>query len=117
MADKKQLGELNKKKYAKPPSWKEIDAFIKELGMNPSHFEKFYGIPFNTITQIKAGTKRLGSAYWHIIYERIKPAYGVGFIEDYTTNVPKKRINHCLTDFLTHDSSKDGHSRLGRLKE
>ena len=80
-------------------------------------FEKFYGIPFNTITQIKAGTKRLGSAYWHIIYERIKPAYGVGFIGDYSPNEGKKRINHYVTDFVTNKSDKDGHSRLGRLKE
>ena len=113
----KALGDLNRRKYAKPPSWEQIDAFISDLGMSFNHFEKFYGIPYNTITQIKSGQRELSSPYWHYIYERIKPAYGVGFIEDYTTNVPKKRIKHCLTDFLTHDLSKDGHSRLGRLKE
>lgn len=116
MQRNKELGDLNRRKYAKPPSWEQIDAFIKELGMNMYHFEKFYGIPFNNLVQVKSGKRNLGAAYWHIIYERIKPAYGVGFIEDYTTNKPKKRIKHYITNNLTTESDGDAHSRIGGIK-
>ena len=117
MPKKTLIGDINKRKYAKPPTWEQIESFIEELSINRYAFERFYGIPYHTLTQVKAGTKQLGSAYWHIIYERIKPAYGVGFIGDYSPNVAKKRINHYVTDFVTNKSDKDGHSRLGRLKE
>lgn len=116
MVDRKTLGDINRRKYAKAPSWEQIDAFIKEMGMNMYHFEKFYGIPFNQLTQVKSGAKKLGSAYWHIIYERIKPAYGVGFIEDYATNKPKKRINTFLPEVLPIHSDEDTHNRLKTVK-
>lgn len=116
MVDRKTLGDINRRKYAKAPSWEQIDAFIKELGMTPNHFERFYGIPYNTLTQVKSGKKNLGSPHWHIIYERIKPAYGVGFIEDYATNMPKKRIKTPLTNPLTTESDGDAHSRLKSVK-
>lgn len=110
------LGDLNRRKYAKAPSWEQIDAFISELGMSFNHFEKFYGIPYNTITQIKSGQRELSSPYWHYIYERIKPAYGVGFIEDYTTNRPKNRIKVLLTNKLTEHSDGEAQSRIGGIK-
>ncbi len=77
----------NKSKYGAPPTWEQIYAFIKETGMSMYHFERFYGIPYNTLTQVKSGKRNLFSAYWHIIYEKIKPAYGVGFIGDFTTEI------------------------------
>ena len=112
----KALGDLNRRKYAKPPSWEQIDAFISDLGMSFNHFEKFYGIPYNTVTQIKSGQRELSSPYWHYIYERIKPAYGVGFIEDYTTNRPKNRIKAPLTNALIEDSDGEAQNRIGNIK-
>jgi hypothetical protein len=116
MVNRKLLGDINRRKYAKAPSWEEIHAFIKEMGMNMYHFEKFYGIPFNTMAQVKSGQKKLGSPHWHIIYERIKPAYGAGFIEDYSTNTSKNRINHSITENIPVMSDGDAHSRLGKVK-
>lgn len=116
MINKRALGEQNKTKYAQPPSWEQIDSFIKELGMTMYHFEKFYGITYNHLTQVKSGVKRLGSAYWHIIYERIKPTYGAGFLEDYSTNEPKKRTNSVLPSKLPLQKDIDDHNRLHRVK-
>jgi hypothetical protein len=107
---------INESKYAQAPSWGQIEELINEMGMEMYHFERFYGIPFNTLTQVKAGKRNLGSCYWHYIYEKIKPAYGAGFLDDSTKKQSKNRINTSLTANLTVYSDGDAHSRLGRVK-
>lgn len=116
MAKNLSIDLINKSKYAQPPSWEQIDTFLKEMNMGMYHFEKFYGIPYNTLTQIKSGAKRLPPAYWHFIYEKIKPAYGMGFVVDYSINKPKNRINSNLTNHLPQESDGDAHNRLKTVK-
>lgn len=108
------VAEINRKKYLVAPTWEQIESFISELGVKMYHFEKFYHISFNTLTQVKAGTRQLAAEHWHIVYERIKPAYGAGFLDEYTPKQHKKRINNALTNNLTHHTHKetDNHDRL-----
>lgn len=108
---------INKAKYAKPPSWSQIEELINEMEMEMYHFERFYGIPFNTLTQVKSGKRTLAAPYWHFIYEKIKPAYGAGFLVDYTINKPKNRIKPSLTHPLTPISDGDAHGRLNNVNK
>lgn len=110
--------DLNRRKYAQAPSWEQILEFINEMGMDMYHFEKFYSIPYNTITQVKAGKRMLPSHYWAIIYEKIRPAYGSGFLEDYLNNTPKNRIKRNLTTNLTEQNTElpENHDRIVTLK-
>lgn len=63
---------------------------MDEIGIKKmTHFEKFYGIPRASLCAAKSGTFHLGTAYWHIIFEKINPKYGVGFIGDYTHEILK----------------------------
>lgn len=80
--NKDKIKEENSRKYLKPPSSVQIDEFLHELGVTTAAFERFYGIPIGTIRKIRHGDngRILPMKYWHIIYEKIKPAYGVGFI-------------------------------------
>lgn len=73
--EQRELADANRRKYLKAPTISEIENFIKELKINAAQFERFFGIPDNTIPQIKNGYKRLPARFWHIIYEKIIPAY------------------------------------------
>lgn len=118
MRPQETIAEINKKKYLIPPSWEQIESFINELGVKMYHFEKFYHIAFNTLTQVKAGSRQLAAEHWHIIYERIKPAYGAGFLDEYTPKQHKKRINNALTQNLTPylQATPDNHDRIISVK-
>ena len=113
------IANENLSKYLKPPDWKQIEEFIIELETNMYKFEKFYGIPFNTLTQVKAGTKRLPPKFWHFIYEKIKPNYGVGFISDYTNENNKRQkglFNKRQKGILIESLTTDSHNRLDEIK-
>ena len=69
----------NVHKYLKAPSLAEIDAFIKELGISDLQFERYYEMPFRTINKIRTGQNDLARKYWHFIYEKIVPDYGLGY--------------------------------------
>ena len=105
MSKKLPISYENERKYLKQPTWEQISDFIKEQGVSMYAFERFYGIPYNTLTQVKAGTKNLATRFWHFIYERIKPAYGVGFIDDFTKKQLKKGKKPLLTQRLTAKSA------------
>ena len=109
---KSELYYNNLSKYLKQPEWWQVEEFIKELGITMAQFERFYGLPYNTLVQVKSGHKRLSPEYWHFIYERIKPAYGAGFVVDYSANPNKKRIKHYLPEKLPTDS----HNRLDEIQ-
>lgn len=64
--------DLNRKKYAGPPSVEKINAHIKFLDMTSPHFEKYFGIPDGTIALIRIGKRDLPVRFWHIIYEKKK---------------------------------------------
>jgi hypothetical protein len=62
----------NERKYLISPSWEKIRSFIKqECKVTYAHFERFFGIPKNTLNLVRAGIRKLPSKYWHIIYEKI----------------------------------------------
>lgn len=84
MIKKGSMAEINSKKYLQPPTWEYIKGFLDELGVSANHLERFFQISYNTLTQVKSGTRSLPKQYWHIFYERIKPNYGAGFLHEYT---------------------------------
>lgn len=71
--------QKNLETYLKEPEIEQIMAFINELGVSMTRFERFYGIPIGTIRQVKCGNTPLSPKYWHIIYEKVVPTYGVGY--------------------------------------
>lgn len=81
MAKKLNKANQNRRIYMKAPAYEQIMEFIKELDISGSQFERFYGIAKGTIRQVAFGNTTLPAKHWHIIYEKIKPAYGVGYFE------------------------------------
>lgn len=109
------IADINTAKYPQPPTWLEIDAFLKEISMNMYQFERYYGLPFNQLTQIKSGAKRLAPQYWHFVFQKIKPDFGAGFLDEYTKKRQKNRIKTRLPlnlpplseeSSITHDRLK-----------
>lgn len=85
----------NRKKYLKAPTPEQVKEFVTELQVSSRQFETFYGIPTNTILQVVSGSRNLPAKFWDIIYERKKPAYGVGFlttggVKPAVTKIPTK---------------------------
>lgn len=73
------LAKQNRLKYLKAPPLEQILEFVKELEVTEAQFERFYGIPAKTISQIKVGNTPLPAKFWHIVYEKIKPMYGAAY--------------------------------------
>lgn len=69
--------QINKRKYLKAPSVIEITEFITELGISDLQFERYYELPFRTIGKIKNYQQNLPAKFWHLIYEKIVPIYGL----------------------------------------
>lgn len=100
----------NKAKYLKPPSLQQIEAFVADLGVTCTQFEKFFGIATGTIKQIRLYEntepkpqyeRKLPAKFWHIIYEKIVPAYGSGFLEH-----PDKKIKLPAINFKIKEVTK-----------
>jgi hypothetical protein len=92
--------------------------FLKELNVTASAFEKFYGIPQGTIKVIKHGDRNLPARYWHIIYEKIHPKFGVGFASEVVIPSEKRPSNR--RKVLVTKSVTKPHKLLevkGRLKD
>ena len=86
----------NVHRYLKPPSLAEVDAFIKELGVSDSQFERFYRMPKKTISRIRAQQINLQKKYWHYIYEKIVPQYTIPYTKKKvvdSTKISTKRNN------------------------
>lgn len=79
------ISKVNKRKWLHPPDAEMIDAFIKSLKVSAPRFEAFYGIPKGTLRLVRCGARDLPAKFWHIIYERVEPKYGVGFAEPLVT--------------------------------
>lgn len=121
MREPENIAEVNKLKYISPPPYHLISQFIEELGVSNHHFEKFYGIPFNIIAQIKLGTKRLPPQYWHFVYERIVPTIGPGFVKYIQKNPPNTNLTKTITKPITNAESEcsafsSEHDRLVTVK-
>lgn len=120
----KTLKKINTAKYSCAPTWKQIESFMKEMGMRMYRFERFFGIPFNCLTKVKKGDQALPAKFWHIIYEKRKPKFGAGFIGDLTEEIingkpKKKKIAVRKKENYTSktDLKKEyKHARLEKLK-
>lgn len=112
------MADLNKAKYANAPTWDEIKDFIDETGMTMAHFEKFHGLKPLHLAKVKMGERKLVTKSWHIIFERIKPVFGAGFLEEITTNKPKNRIKDHIPNRIpiTCSATDTSHDRLGNIK-
>jgi len=111
MRNRHPIAEINKKKYLFPPSWEKIEEFINELGVTYHHFERFYGLSYHTLTQVKAGTRDLPSRYWHFIFEKIVPTYGAGFYENkHLTHSVTKKVTKAIPKTIPVDT--ETHDRL-----
>lgn len=97
-----------KTKYLKEPTWEQIESFVKEVGVSYPHFEAYYGIPFTTLKNVKAGKRSLPCKFWEIILNRIVPERGVGFYAAQKSSKlltkpkarPRKQISSDLHDRL-----------------
>lgn len=88
MKDKQ--AEANLKKYLKAPTVIEISNFIKELGITDVQFERYYKIGKRTIGRIRNNQQNLPPKYWHFIYEKIVPTYGLTEFDLVRTHVREK---------------------------
>lgn len=107
---------FNKMKYMKPPPLEVIEEFISELNITEKQFERFYSIPFATISKIRAGERSLPARFWRIVYEKIKPAYGSGFLHEAFENQKSAKNNRLAKTLADGIPEMDNHGRLGRLK-
>ena len=81
--------EQNKKKYLSSPTHKQVLEFVNELNVSCAQFERFWGWPSGVIK--KMPWKGLPAKYWHVIYEKIKPAYGVGYAIKHMTDATRPK--------------------------
>lgn len=111
------IKEENLKKYLKPPSSIQIDEFLKELDVTTAGFERFYGIAHGTIRKIRHGDngRILPCKFWHIIYEKIKPAYGVGFMPQQPPKIEISMPKRATTIHQPKPISKKALERLSEL--
>lgn len=80
------ISNENRAKYLYAPTFEQIEEFRKLLKLSRPVFERFYGIPLETIKQIKSEKRNLPAKFWHIIYEKIEPKiYSIRFM-------PKSRL-------------------------
>ena len=69
----------NLTKYLKSPTLEQVEEFRLELGITKLQFERYYGMPRRTLNKLITDTGGLPVKFWHIIYEKIVPTYGIGF--------------------------------------
>lgn len=80
----------NVKKYLRQPTVQEVDSFIKELGITDVQFERFYKIPPKTMARFRMGFRPFPKKYWHFVYEKIVPTYGIGYKNSVNSQVSIK---------------------------
>lgn len=94
------VAEQNRAKYLHAPPYKMIEKYVKGYLKLKSmkQFEKFFGIPSGTLILVNMGLRELPAKFWHIVYEKLRPNYGVGFFNpetfqlEYTTPKKKKEV-------------------------
>jgi hypothetical protein len=65
------LTEINKLKYLKPPTIKEIEKVVGKYEVSEYQFERFFGIPLGNIKLARLGVRSMPAKYWHIFFENI----------------------------------------------
>lgn len=112
-----EIAKINQSKYACPPSWILVQEYLDQFNMKLTHLERFFGIPFNTLSQVKAGTRPFPQYAWHLIYEKKRPRYGSGFvIETKKIKDQKERIKRAKKSKLkTKEATIDSHNRLSDI--
>jgi hypothetical protein len=69
----------NVKKYLKAPTAEQVIEFVEEVGVSDLQFERFYEMSNETIKNVRRGYRQLPKKYWHFIYEKIVPTYGISY--------------------------------------
>jgi hypothetical protein len=112
-AKNKSKAYLNMETYLKPPTAAQVIEFVDELEVTMTQFERFFGMPYGTIRQAKGDFQPLPAKFWHIVYEKIKPAYGVGYFNPDQTPGKKKKAKVATT--VPHEN--DNSALLDKLKD
>lgn len=74
------IAQDNREKYLYAPTIEQIEEFRKSLKLSRPVFERFYGIPLETIKHIKNKKRNLPAKFWEIIYEKVPPqVYSIHF--------------------------------------
>lgn len=98
------ISNENRAKYLYAPTFEQIEEFRKMLKLSRPVFERFYGIPLETIKQVKKGKMNLPAKYWHIIYEKISPqVYSIHFKPK--SQLPSKGIKKRVDTTLQNTSN------------
>lgn len=66
----------NRSRYLKSPTPAEIQAALDNLGICGRHFERFFGLPINTISKFKIGADPFPVKYWHFVFENLPEKTG-----------------------------------------
>lgn len=107
--------EQNKKKYLASPTHKQVIEFVKEFGVSCAQFERFWGWPEGVIKKIPF--KGLPAKYWHVIYEKIKPAYGIGYASKHMAKSVIKKPTKQKKIATTNQQSHTNELLLERLNK
>lgn len=91
------LAQENRRKYLKPPTWEQIEAFRVKLEVSMAQFERFYGIPKETLKNVKMGKRNLPAEKWAIVYEEQVPLYGIGFTDKKQERTGVRTKSHAPT--------------------
>ncbi len=68
----------NRRRYLKEPTYEQVKNYIQnEQKTSLAQFERFWGMAAGTIK--KMPNQGLPAKWWHVFYEKITPAYGVGY--------------------------------------
>lgn len=79
----------NLRKYLKAPTIEQVSSFIKELGVSDVQFERFYEMKIGTMKKLRSGYRNLPRKFWHFIYEKKVPTYGLSTNNEYKPKVRK----------------------------
>lgn len=106
----------NLSKYLRAPDHGQVVDFIKSLGVSSAQFGRFYGVPLDTIKSVACGRRLLPVRHWHIVYEKIKPAYGAGFLNKGAITIKSKPDIVYKKKRANYVSKKPTNTKLDFLK-
>src|SRR5688572_24220235 len=66
----------NNYKYLKAPTIEQIEAVVKAANVSESQFERFHGIYFGAIREVRMGKREMPAKYWHLFLEAPQPVAG-----------------------------------------
>ena len=95
--------------YKRHPTIEEVEIVIKASGLEVLPFERFYGMPRQSIQKFKKGTHTIKQKYWHLFFDPPKP------IREKIDRMDEIRYN--ATRRVRHQPTEKHVSRFERLFE